>query len=55
MSMSIAVNATVFALRTGCQWNALNTTGIGFTSSTHCLFQEWQIMGVFKYFGIITV
>ena len=37
-----------FVLRTGCQWNALNVTGICSSSSAHRRFQEWQAAGVFE-------
>jgi putative transposase len=36
-----------FVLRTGCQWNALNATGICSSSSAHRRFQEWTAAGVF--------
>ena len=36
-----ALNAIFFVLRTGCQWNALNATGICFSSSAHRRFLEW--------------
>lgn len=36
-----------FVLRTGCQWNALNATGICSSSTAHRRFQEWQSAGVF--------
>ncbi len=42
-----AVDAIVFVLRTGCQWNALNATGICSSSSAHRRFQEWVAAGVF--------
>ena len=37
-----ALNAILFVLRTGCQWNALNATGICSSSSAHRRFQEWE-------------
>ena len=37
-----AMNAIFFVLRTGCQWNALNATGICSSSSAHRRFQEWE-------------
>jgi transposase len=43
-----AMNAIFFVLRTGCQWNALNATGLCSSSSAHRRFQEWQKAGVFE-------
>lgn len=43
-----AMNAIFFVLKTGCQWNALNETGICSSSSAHRRFQEWTKKGVFK-------
>jgi len=45
-----AMDAIVFVLRTGCQWNALNATGICSSSSAHRRFQEWTEAGVFEAF-----
>lgn len=45
-----AMNAILFVLRTGCQWNALNGTGICSSSSAHRRFQEWTNKGVFVKF-----
>jgi transposase len=45
-----AMNAIFFVLRTGCQWNALNGTGICSSSSAHRRFQEWTAAGVFEEF-----
>src|SRR3954454_3170142 len=42
-----AMDAIFFVLRTGCQWNALNATGICSSSSAHRRFQEWTVAGVF--------
>jgi transposase len=42
-----AMDAIFFVLRTGCQWNALNATGICSSSSAHRRFQEWVAAGVF--------
>ena len=42
-----ALDAIFFVLRTGCQWNALNATGICSSSSAHRRFQEWTAAGVF--------
>jgi len=44
------MDAIFFVLRTGCQWNALNQTGICSSSSAHRRFQEWAQAGVFKAF-----
>jgi len=43
-----AMSAIFFVLRTGCQWNALNETGLCTSSSAHRRFQEWTEAGVFK-------
>lgn len=43
-----AMDAIFFVLRTGCQWNALNQTGICSSSSAHRGFQEWTAAGVFE-------
>ena len=45
-----AMNAILFVLRTGCQWNALNATGICTSSSAHRWFQTWLEAGVFLHF-----
>jgi transposase len=42
-----AMNVILFVLRTGCQWNALNATGICSSSSAHRRFLEWTEAGVF--------
>ena len=42
-----AMDAIFFRLRTGCQWNALNESGICSSSSAHRRFQEWTQAGVF--------
>ena len=44
------VNAILFVLRTGCQWNALNATSICSSSSAHRRFMEWTKAGVFEEF-----
>lgn len=52
-----AMNAILFVLRTGCQWNALNATGICSSSSAHRRFMEWTEAGVFLAFwqeGLLT-
>jgi transposase len=43
-----AMDAIFFVLRTGCQWNALNGTGICSSSSAHRWFQTWTQAGVFQ-------
>jgi putative transposase len=42
------MDAILFVLRTGCQWNALNGAGICSSSSAHRRFQEWVDAGVFE-------
>ena len=42
------MDAIFFVLRTGCQWNALNATGLCSSSSAHRWFQVWTKAGVFK-------
>src|ERR1700733_6406762 len=42
-----AMDAIFFVLRTGCQWGALDATGICKHSSAHRRFQEWAAAGVF--------
>lgn len=43
-----AMNAVFFVLRTGCQWNSLNATGICSSSAAHRWFQKWTAAGVFQ-------
>jgi transposase len=45
-----AMNGIFFVLKTGCQWNALNDTGICSSSTAHRRFQEWTKLGVFEKF-----
>lgn len=45
-----AMNAILFVLRTGCQWNALNATNICSSGYAHRRFQEWRDAGVFERF-----
>jgi transposase len=40
-------DAIFFRLRTGCQWKALDATGICPGSTAHDRFQEWVEAGVF--------
>ena len=42
------MNGIFFVLKTGCQWNALNETGICSSSTAHLRFQEWVKAGVFR-------
>jgi len=42
-----AFDGILFVLRTGCQWNALNATGICSSSTAHSRFQDWRAAGVF--------
>src|SRR4028118_949723 len=41
------LNAIFFVLRTGCQWKALDATGICSGSTAHARFQEWLEAGFF--------
>ena len=43
-----ALDAIFFVLRTGCQWHALNATGLCSSSAAHRRFQEWTQAGVFE-------
>jgi putative transposase len=45
-----AMDAIFFVLRTGCQWNALQDTGLCSSSAAHRRFQEWAAAGVFLAF-----
>jgi putative transposase len=45
-----AMDAIFFVLRTGCQWGALDATGICSHSRAHRRFQEWVEAGVFLMF-----
>ena len=42
------LNGILFVLRTGCQWKALDATGICPGSTAHDRFQEWEQAGVFE-------
>ena len=42
------MDAIFFVLRTGCQWRALDGTGICHGATAHRRFQEWQRAGVFE-------
>lgn len=41
------LNGIFFVLRTGCQWKALDATGLCKDSTAHSRFQEWVQAGVF--------
>jgi transposase len=41
-------DAIFFVLRTGCQWEALDATGICAHSTAHDRFREWVKAGVFQ-------
>jgi len=45
-----AMDGIFFVLRTGCQWQALDATGICKHSVAHKRFQEWAKAGVFFEF-----
>ena len=42
------LNGILFVLRTGCQWKALDATGICPGSTAYDRFQEWVQAGVFE-------
>jgi putative transposase len=42
-----AMDAICCVLRTGCQWHALQATGMCSRSSAHRRFQAWPAAGVF--------
>ena len=41
------IHGIFYVLRTGCQWKALDATGICSGSTAHLRFQEWVAAGVF--------
>ena len=43
----VVLDAIFFVLRTGCQWRALDATGICSSSTAHRRFQEWREAGLF--------
>lgn len=47
----VAMNAIFFVLRTSCQWNALNATGICSSSSAHRRFQSGVMPGFLNASG----
>lgn len=44
------MDAILFVLRTGCQWNDLTATRFCTSSSAHRRFQDWTRAGVFEAF-----
>jgi transposase len=44
----VVFDAIFFVLRTGCQWHALDATGICSGSTAHRRFQEWEQAGLFE-------
>ena len=46
----VCLDAIFFVLRTGCQWKALDATGICPGSTAHDRFQQWEQAGVFREF-----
>ena len=43
-----SMDAILFVLRTGCQWNALNETGICSSRAAQHRFQKWLEAAVFQ-------
>ena len=43
----VCMDGIFFVLRTGCQWKALDETGICSGSTAHTRFQQWVQSGVF--------
>ena len=43
-----AMDGIFFVWRTGCQWNALNETGMCSSRTAHSRCQEWTRAGVFQ-------
>ena len=48
-------DAIFFLLRTGCQWEALNATGICPHSTAHDRFREWVRAGVWQKLWAVLV
>lgn len=44
-----ALDAIFFVLRTGCQWKALDVTGLVKGSTAHSRYQQWVAAGVFAH------
>ena len=47
------MNGIFFVLRTGCQWKALDATGICSGSTAHARFQEWRRVGLFERLWVL--
>lgn len=45
-----AMNGIFYVMKTGCQWRALDATGICSGTTAHRKFREWATIGVFKGF-----
>ena len=43
----VVFDAIFFVLRTGCQWHALDATGLCSGATAHRRFQEWERAGLF--------
>jgi transposase len=43
----VVLDAIFFVLRTGCQWHALDATGMCSGATAHRRFQEWENAGLF--------
>jgi transposase len=43
----LVFQAIIFVLRLGCQWDALNATGLSPSSTVHDRFQKWVAAGLF--------
>jgi transposase len=43
----VVLDAIFFVLRTGCQWHALDATGMCSGATAHRRFQEWEKAGLF--------
>lgn len=43
----VVLDAIFFVMRTGCQWHALDATGLCSGSTAHRRFQEWEQAGFF--------
>ena len=49
------MNGIFYVMKTGCQWRALDATGICTGTTAHRRFQEWVVNGVFKNFWIMSL
>lgn len=45
-----AMSGIFYVMKTGCQWRALDATGICSGSTAHRKFQKWAADGVFRNF-----